>query len=442
MKLFNIPLHIDLDAEAEKRFRDASARHFVSFVRVGMLLGLFSYPVWLIWDSAMGTPDSFLKAIQIRVAMMVFFIIAFLASFVGKAVRYIYQIASVTLLATVATTYMTLDLVPDGMMMCGGIAMIPLVFVTAMTSFPAAFATVMLTLVIVNVFLYADHASHAFIFSTNFTDITLALLCFAITYVAIQYRRHAFMLEMNLQRSTAEAEAATRARTELLATMSHEVRTSLRHILGFAGRLRDSNLDGTQKDYVETIRYSGETLLTILSDILEARTLEDGKIDIEPVDFSIERLISGVIALTRSRADEKGLQISPNIDKNVPIYLRGDIRRLRQILMNLVGNAIKYTPKGRVSITVNDAGGAGPDHLIRFQVEDMGPGIPEEQRQNLFTPGSATTSQYDGTGPGLVTCRRIVEMMDGTIGVRSTPDVGSTFWFEVPLAPASPKGKA
>src|SRR5262249_32093243 len=150
--------------------------------------------------------------------------------------------------------------------------------------------------------------------------------------------------------------------------------------------------------------------------------------------------LSGVVALTRSRADEKGLKLSTTIDKNVPIHLRGDIKRLRQILLNLVGNAIKFTPRGRVAITVNDAGGAGPNHMIRFPIEDTGAGVSDEQRHRLFADDSAVSRQYDGTGPGLVVCRRIVELMNGTVGARSTPGTGSTFWFEVPLAPASKSG--
>ncbi|HTK84144.1 MAG TPA: ATP-binding protein [Patescibacteria group bacterium] len=441
-KIFNIPLQIDLDPEAERQFNEVSARHFISFVRVGVVIGLLTYQVWMVWDAGMGTPESFVTALHLRMTMMAFFALVFLSTFKRGAERFIYEIAGITLLATVASTYFTLGLVthdgiPLGMMLCGGIGMIPFVFVTAMTRFRPAFVIVMLNIAVIDTALYLGHASQEFLFSANFTHGTMAILSLCVTYVSIQYRRHAFLMEVNLARARTEAEGATNARTELLATMSHEVRTSLKNMLGFVTRLRETQLDGTQKDYVETIRYSGDTLLTILSDILDTSSSDGGKIEIEPVDFSVERLITGVIALTRSRADEKGVNISPTIDKNVPIYLRGDLKRLRQVLLNLVGNAIKFTEKkgGRVSISVNDAGGAGPNHLIRFQVEDMGTGISEAQRAKLFTAEHAAR-QYDGTGPGLAVCRRIVELMNGTIGCRSTSGSGSTFWFEVPLSPA------
>ena len=435
-KLFNIPLQIDLDSEAEKQFNEVSARHFISFVRVGVVIGLLTYQVWMVWDAGMG-PESFVTALHLRMTMMAFFALVFLSTFMRGVERFIYEIAGVTLLATVASTYFTIGLVPNGMMLCSGIGMIPFVFITAMTRFRPAFVIVMLTIAVMDTALYFGHASQGFLFSANFTHATMAILSLCVTYVSIQYRRHAFLMELNLARARTEAEGATRARTELLATMSHEVRTSLKNMLGFVARLRDTQLDGAQKDYVETIRYSGDTLLTILGDILDTSASDGGKIEIEPVDFSVERLITGVIALTRSRADEKSLQISPSIDKNVPIYLRGDLKRLRQVLLNLVGNAIKFTDKkgGRISITVNDAGGAGPNHLIRFQVEDMGAGITEEQRAKLFTAEHAA-HQYDGTGPGLAVCRRIIELMNGTIGCRSTAGSGSVFWFEVPLSPA------
>src|SRR5262249_15459079 len=216
------------------------------------------------------------------------------------------------------------------------------------------------------------------LYSMNFTLGTLVPLVMMNVYLGTQQRRASFKLEVNLERARVEAEAANKAKSELLATMSHEVRTPLNGIVGIVSLLKDTQLDARQRDFLETVHYSGETLLTILNDILDFSKMEAGKFDIEPVEFSVERLVTSVVSLMKGRADEKGLKLVSVIGKGVPSHARGDVTRLRQVLLNLTSNAIKFTPAGRVTLRVLATPGDSNNALVRFAVEDTGIGISDE----------------------------------------------------------------
>ena len=248
---------------------------------------------------------------------------------------------------------------------------------------------------------------------------------------------HSKKIEEELRKAKDAAEAATEAKSQFLANISHEIRTPINGILGTTELLMGTRLTPEQSEYAGILHDSGETLRTLIGELLNFSRLEAGKMHIDHQNFNLIDAIDGVLAVFTARVQFKGLEVVVRLARDIPVHLRGDPSRLRQILTNLIGNAVKFTPRGEVILSVAvQKKRASQVHLF-FNVRDTGPGIPANKRRLLFQPFSqvdpSAARQHGGTGLGLAISKQLVELMGGSIGVKNSPGGGSEFWFTLPF---------
>lgn len=254
-------------------------------------------------------------------------------------------------------------------------------------------------------------------------------------------KAHASELEAKVQERTHQLAEASQAKSDFLASVSHEIRTPMNGIIGLTQLLEETDLNAQQRQYVDVIQNSGQALIHIINDILDHLKIESNKIELEETIFDIRAIFDECVALFSHRVREGEIEVSASFAPDCPRYVRGDSTRLRQVLLNILGNAFKFTQHGSITVTAHCAPLADGRVQVTFTTVDTGIGIDVDHLHRLFKPfsqaDSSTTRRFGGTGLGLAICKQLVELMGGTIGVESQPGKGSRFWFSIPFTPAS-----
>ena len=271
----------------------------------------------------------------------------------------------------------------------------------------------------------------------NLLGVLIAGLVLLYTAVLWKVMRHREQVEVELNKAKVVAEQANAARGAFLSTVSHEIRTPMNAVIGMASLLRETPLDARQEEFAATIESSADALMVIIDEILDFSRIDAGKMTIEAVRCYLLPLVEGSVDVLALKAREKGLRLLCFVEPGLPAAVRVDAGRLRQVLLNLIGNAVKFTPSGEVRVRVRQVNRQLDVCTVRFEITDTGIGITAPVTAGLFMPfvqgDGSVTRKYGGTGLGLSICKRLVELMGGHIGVDSKPEVGSTFWFELPM---------
>ena len=443
-------LFIKLTPEEKAEFDVENRADLHLFLKYTSVFGVIATFGFLSWDFDVADPEFLSTQITLRLVVAVIYSVTGAWMFlIDREARHIIKAFILTFICALITLSSIFNMV-DGGFTLGAPGII--IFFAAVIIFPFFYLSLVNTLIIIlvpNIMIMVlaggRHSPEPIdLMNFNASVISFGVIALLLAYLLEQKRRSTFLLKKDLEeqklisdRDRKEAEQASKAKSEFLATMSHEVRTPLNGILGMANLMQGSALDSKQAEYLDTIRYSGETLLTMLNDILDYSKMDAGKFEIETMDFDLDRLVKSVANIMRSRAEEKGINVKVDVKIDVPQYINSDPTRLRQVILNLLSNAIKFTDEGSVSILVSNIEEEGDEARLRFEVSDTGIGIPEDARDDLFKEfvqaDSSTSRKYGGTGLGLSICRHIVGLLEGEIGVESKEDEGSTFWFEIPV---------